>query len=166
MRYYSTHGSLAPSVMPHGPRQVPWPYGGYHVAGRDAVGGWIASPIDLVRFVSQATQNPQSSILATSNVDLMLSRPGFSPGNSYYGMGWGVISDDAGKPVRWGHGGTQPGVRAMVYGYSSGVAWAAMFNTQTRDASRFRNEVRDAVEEQINGVSQWPSHDLFALYGY
>ena len=166
VRYYDARDDLGPSVMPDGPRQVPRPYGGYYVAGRDAVGGWIASPIDLVRFLSQATQNPQSAILTSSNVNLMLSRPGFHQGSSYYGMGWGVNLDDAGNPVQWGHSGTQPGVRTMVYGYSSGITWAAMFNTQTHDATQFRRDVVNAVEEQINGVSQWPSHDLFALYGY
>ena len=49
--YYGFPGQgSAHSVIPGTPYQVPWPYGGFYVEGRDSVGGWIASTIDLVRF--------------------------------------------------------------------------------------------------------------------
>ena len=166
VRYYSTRDSLAPSVMPDGPRQVPWPYGGYYVAGRDAVGGWIASPIDLVRFVSEVTHSRQSSILDSTNVALMLSRPDFDQDGPFYGMGWRVAPDEADNPIRWHHGGSQPGVRTLMYGYANGLTWAAMFNSDSTDPSQFLTGVIEAVEAQIQRVSQWPTYDLFPQYGY
>ena len=96
------------SILPDGPRSVPWPYGGYYVAGRDSVGGWIASAIDLVRFMTVLDGSRQPSILDPETVDLMLSRPAppLQSGRYYYGMGWAVTP--SGESASFGHQGGQP----------------------------------------------------------
>ena len=58
VRYYGYPGQgLAYSVFPEGTQRVPWPYGGFHLEAMDAHGGWIASPVDLVRFATALDGN-------------------------------------------------------------------------------------------------------------
>lgn len=37
---------------------VPWPYGGFHLEATDAHGGWIASAVDILRFVTAVDAGP------------------------------------------------------------------------------------------------------------
>lgn len=53
VRYYDFPGGrLTQSVFPTGPQSVPQPYGGFYLEAMDANGGWIASTVDLLRFMS------------------------------------------------------------------------------------------------------------------
>jgi len=86
---------------------VPWPYGGYHLEAMDAQGGWIASAIDLMRFVTAVDgRSPPSDVLRPKTIRFMVSRPAlpdWKDSSYYYGMGWNV------RPVRgdanWWHQG-------------------------------------------------------------
>src|SRR5205823_3814662 len=53
VHYYAYPGApLAPSVFPSTPGPVPIPYGGFAIETMDSFGGWLASPIDLVKFLT------------------------------------------------------------------------------------------------------------------
>jgi N-acyl-D-amino-acid deacylase len=53
VRYYTYPGQpLTRSVFPSLKGPVPWPYGGWYLEGLDANGGWLASAVDLMRFVT------------------------------------------------------------------------------------------------------------------
>ena len=167
VRYYleSSDEEFTSSVFPDGPRSVPRPYGGYYVAGRDSAGGWIASPIDLVRFVTALDGSRAPSVLRPETVDLMLSRPAppLQGGSYYYGMGWGVTS--SGEDASYGHNGSQPGVRSSVRSTQEGLTWAVLFNLRP-GGPEFRQELNDVLWSRMRSVSAWPTHDLFPQHGY
>ena len=167
VRYYYHDGQrLSRSVFPTGPGRVPWPYGGHYMEGRDSVGGWIASPVDLVRLVSALDGSRPPSPLAPETVDLMLSRPDppLRDTRHYYAMGWSV------SPIRdgatWSHSGSLPGAASLIWRSHDGVTWALLFNSRSAQHSDFRKDRGDLMRNTIDSVTAWPSHDLFPLFGY
>ena len=106
VRYYQQPGEgTTLSVFPEGPKWVTWPYGGQYIAGKDSLGGWIASAVDLARFISGLDGSKLPSLLKTESIESMLARPDppLTGTKSYYGFGWAVrpIGDDG----RWSHSG-------------------------------------------------------------
>ena len=167
VRYYEHRRmGLARSVFPEGPDRVPWSYGGYHVAGRDSLGGWIASAVDLVRLVSGLDGSKPPSPLASTTVELMLSRPqpALRDTDYYYGLGWSVrpIRDD----LRWWHGGTHPAVMSQVFRNHDGVTWAILFNSKPENSSEINSERAQLMRDGLRAVTTWPDHDLFPQFGY
>lgn len=163
VRYYNypRAGSAYP-VFPDVPGRVPWPYGGFYLEAMDAHGGWVASPIDLMRFVTSVDGSRSPVFLEPETVSLMVSRPDtpdWEGTSSYYGMGWRI------RPVRnnanWWHVGDLPGTTTILVRTYHGLAWAALFNSRPRDSEKFQGELDDALWEAVRGVTKWPSHDLF-----
>ena len=168
VRYYEYPGrSLVSPVLPGTPDLVPWSYGGIYVEGRDSLGGWIASPVDLVRFVTALDGSRSPTVLDSETVSMMLSRPDppLRPDRSFYkGMGWSVrpVLDDA----NWWHSGSHPGNRSYLVRTHDGLAWAALFNSRPKESSQFGSELSDAFWQGVREVTDWPSHDLFPHFGY
>jgi hypothetical protein len=52
--YYTTPEENITVSTFDGSTWVPWPYGGFAIESMDALGGWIASPSDLLRFLTVA----------------------------------------------------------------------------------------------------------------
>ena len=47
----------------------------------------------------------------------------------------------------------------------SGLSWVALFNArQMVDNSNFQAEIDGAMWTAVNGVTAWPTHDLFASF--
>ena len=97
-RYYTVDSKEAANVFPDGPRQVPWPYGGFHLEAMDAHGGWIASAVDLARFAA-AMDDPAHSPLLKPNSWKEMFNPPPAPvsrredgelNSVFYGCGWQV----------------------------------------------------------------------------
>ena len=168
VRYYPyPEQPLAYSVLPGTPQRVPWPYGGFYLAGRDSSGGWIASPVDLVRFAMSLDGSRPPLLLEPETVGLMVSPPSPRLRSGlpyYYGMGWSV------RPVKtdatWWHDGSQPGTMSLMVRTYHGLIWAALFNSRPMDHTQFERELDDLFWEGVRGVTSWPSHDLFPYFGY
>jgi N-acyl-D-amino-acid deacylase len=168
VRYYDYPGApLAPSLLPHTSGPVPRPYGGINVKeSRDASGGWIASPIDLLRFVSGVEGRGRSVFQRPDTVGLIETRPDppvAAGATLYYGLGWFVVP--AGRDgADWGHNGEMPGTAAFVVRTRNSVAWAVLFNSFPRDANGFWQELPQVFSGATREVTQWPAHDFFARY--
>lgn len=154
------------SVLGTGSEHVPWPYGGSYLQGLDSHGGWIASPIDLVRFVEGLNGSEPPPVLRPETVELMVSRPDtlWPDEPYYYGMGWRV------RPKRgdanWWHGGSLPGTRSLLVRTYHGMVWAALFNSRPKDRSGFGSDIDRTMWLAVREVTTWPDHDLFTLYEY
>ena len=168
VRYYGYTGQpLAYSVLPDTPERVPWSYGGFHLETMDAHGGWLASPIDLVRLATSLDGSRPPSILEPATVDMMTSppEPRLRPGLLYhYGMGWAVRP--VGDGANWWHIGSLPGTVSILVRTHHGMAWAAVFNSRPEDWSKFTAELDRLMWEGVDEVVEWPSHDLFPQYGH
>ena len=166
--YYAYHGlGLAYSTLPGTPREVPWPYGGFHLKTMDASGGWVASAIDLVRFATALDGSRSPAPLEPSTVAQMLERPDlfhWDDSAYYYGMGWNVRPTQ--HDANWWHSGSMPGTQSLLVRTHHGFAWAALFNSRPGGEFGFLSEVDKLMWRGVNSVNRWPSEDLFPSFGY
>ena len=167
VRYYAYPGApLAQSVLSDGPRWVPRPYGGFYLEAMEAHGGWVASAIDLVRFVIAVDGSRQPEFLSGETVGLMVSPTAadtWLDASSYYGMGWSV--EPTRRGATWWHSGSLEGTVSLLVRSDDGLAWAALFNSRPKDGDRFLEELNAELWKASYQVEKWPDHDLFKLYG-
>lgn len=163
VKYYDYQNRVVESVFP-GQGMVPAPYGAWYHEALDSHGGWIASAIDLLRFVTAVDGRRPPAFLKPETVQLMVSRPDLSywAGRSFwYGMGWLVrpVSNDA----NWWHDGALTwSTYALLVRTYHGLGWAVLFNTWPSQA--FGDEVDRGLWRAANEVTEWPTHDLFGQY--
>jgi CubicO group peptidase (beta-lactamase class C family) len=160
--YYAHSNALVPSVFPNG-GPVTWPYGRWSLEAMDSHGGWIASVIDLLRFVTHVDgRTPPADTLRSDTIATMISRPSVPSwkGSAYwYALGWDVrpASGDA----NWWHMGSLDGTTSLLVRAYNGLAWCVLVNSRPRNSDAFNTALDNAMWTAIDGVTSWPSYDLF-----
>jgi CubicO group peptidase (beta-lactamase class C family) len=142
---------------------VPSSYGGFSMEAIDAHGGWLASTIDLTRFLNAVAGSSGPQLLAPATVQTMLSKPDLSQyrtADHYYAMGW-VVGDG----IVMNHNG------ALTWGTSStigrlpgGLTYALCFNRLGYDLKTFVGGLMADSANVIKNVTAWPSADLYPQY--
>ncbi len=140
------------------PREVKYyPAGAYslNVTRFDSHGGWVASPIDLVRYVVRVDGLPtRPDIFSAASHTAVVTDSGIkdSSGNDpNYGFGWGL--------PQW-HNGDIEGSIAFLEVLPGGYTYSVVANTRpANDGGAFK--LSGVVKSIINGASKWPSYDLF-----
>lgn len=167
VNYYDYPGApLIQCVFPDIEELVPWPYGGFYLEAMDAHGGWIASVVDLMRFVTAVDGHDiRPDFLQPSTIELMVSRPeliNWQNSDWYYGFGWSVRP--IGVEANWWHNGALPGTVSIIVRSYHDLAWVALFNSRPLDFDTFIRELDNALWQAVNGITEWPSYDLFEDY--
>jgi N-acyl-D-amino-acid deacylase len=172
VRYFAYPGQplAARSVFPDVAGAVPWPYGGFYLEAMDAHGGWIASPIDFVRFAAtidglatpadQLSAASRGAMRANPAVPSCTATGGTTPpgAGSWYGFGLQVNrSDNA-----W-HTGSLDGTATEDVIASNGFSWAAFFNTRPQSAG-FTGRLDADLWTALDGAGAWTAVDLFPSY--
>jgi len=163
VRYYGYPGiGEAASVFPNQRQKVPWPYGGWYIEAMDSHGGWIASAVDLLRFIDEIDgwSNPQ--MLRRPTIQTMVARPApplWVNTDTWYGMGWQVRPVNPGQ--NWWHLGTLDGTTTIMVRAYNGLAWVALFNSRPKNSDAFDDELDSVLWKAIGGVSRWPQGNLF-----
>jgi N-acyl-D-amino-acid deacylase len=167
VRYYNFPGApLVRSVFPSHPGQVPSPYGGWYLEAMDSHGGWIASPIDLVRFIIHLDGTLKPAPLKPELVAEMIAKPAgnlTSDPAVWYALGWQVrrVSRDASN---WWHVGSLAGTTTLMVRTSQGMDWALLFNGSPRQQDQLIGEMDDGLWQAAGTVREWPARDLFNEY--
>ncbi len=166
VRYYDApDADLTSSIFPD-EEDVPAPYGGFNLEAMDANGGWIASPIDVLRFVNAVDgRNRQPSLLRPETINLMVARPAVATWQDtdyYYALGWNVRP--VGTDANWWHAGSLSGTTALVVRAANGLSWFAVFNSRPLDGDALATELDQGLWQAVGKVTEWPAHDLFSLY--
>ena len=162
--YYDYEGAYQiPSVFPDGPRSVPQPYGSFYMPANAANGGWIASSIDLIRFMLAVDGQPvPPDILAGETIRLMRSRPDLkhweAKESDYYALGWEVSR--IGSRMAWHHNGAMAGTRSLIGLTSDGYSAAVLFNSDPKNGTDLENAIVEAILSLIDGDVDWPETDL------
>jgi CubicO group peptidase (beta-lactamase class C family) len=166
VHYYDYPGApLVPSLFPGTPGQVPNPYGGFSIETMDSFGAWLASPIDLVRFLAALDGRRPPRLLKPETIDMMTARPAppvWVDTPSYYGLGFLVRPLSGG--ANWWHNGSLPGTRTFMARFENGWTWAVVFNTRSADSDKFILEVDQSLSGAGRSVKDWPTNDLFSQY--
>jgi CubicO group peptidase (beta-lactamase class C family) len=163
VRYYMPDDRPARSVFPEGPRRVPWPYGGFCLESMDAHGGWIASPLDLARFVMALGGSGPGALLDPAMLKIM-SQPPAPPAwrgkngkrsGAYYGCGWMIRPQNSGRANAW-HTGSLPGTTTLLVRRGDGISYAALFNQRTKNGSSGDLEIDPLLYRAADAVKDWP----------
>jgi CubicO group peptidase (beta-lactamase class C family) len=166
VQYFDVAG--APLVRPVFPRQrgpVPRPYGGWYLEAMDSHGGWIASAIDLVRFIVHLDGTLKPQPLRPATVAEMIARPDrklIADPETWYGFGWQVRQ--VGRDANWWHTGSLDGTATIMVRTSQGMDWALLFNGNSAASGKLFNEMDDGLWKAAGTVKQWPPRDLFGQY--
>jgi CubicO group peptidase (beta-lactamase class C family) len=137
------------------PREVVY-YGGnpYALKPRrmDAHGGWLATPIDLLRLMARTDGfGAKTDVLYPPTEATMYSG---SSANLGYGLGWIVASDYR------GHNGAMSGTIGFLVRRNDGYSFAVLANTRP-SGDTFCYELKGVLDIIVTGVSKWPDYDLF-----
>jgi N-acyl-D-amino-acid deacylase len=164
VRYYGYPGmGLARSVFPNQRQEVPSPYGGWYIEAMDSHGGWIASAIDLLRFIDEVDgRGNHRQLLTKPMIETMVAHPApplWVNSDNWYGMGWQVRPVNPGQ--NWWHTGSLDGTSTIMVRAYNGMAWVALFNSRPKNSDAFEGEVDSGLWKAIGGVTRWPEGNLF-----
>ena len=176
VRYYDYVGApLYQSEFPNG-GQVEGPYGLFSIETNECYGGWVASAIDLTRFMT-ALDGTRGSFLnsemttdMTAKPDLVVPDP--TPGwngayrtDGWYGMGL-FLQPDTPAGLTWWHWGNMPGTDSVMLRNGRGYAWAALVNTFTANgnAASFMNDLDALMWNAFNSGVPGSGTDLYPQF--
>ena len=170
--YYPSAQAEADNVFPGEPRQVPWPYGGFHLEAMDAHGGWLASVVDLARFAAALDDPARSPLLKKESFATMQAPPAppasrradGSLEDSYYGCGWMVRPVGPEGRANYWHSGNLPGTNTLLVRRHDGLSWAVLFNQRSEDKQLPDSAIDAALHRAANSVRVWPEQDLFGKW--
>jgi CubicO group peptidase (beta-lactamase class C family) len=171
VKYYDSKLETGRAISgPNIGRQVPLPYGVECIETMDANGGWIASAVDLVRFVDAFNDIRNCKLLNESSIRAMFARPvgapgleNGKPGPAYYGCGWQVrpVAEHQGRYTRW-HFGMLRGSSTLFVGRDDGINWAAVFNSDAdRGGTEFAGAIDGPLHAPASRTKDWPDGDLY-----
>ena len=129
---------------------------GLKLANIDAAAGWVASPIELVRFLVHVDGAPtKPDVISAASHKLMTTGSGVKAANDAdprYGLGWHTDPQS--------HAGAMPGSLAYVAVLPDGFAVAAVANTRPA-SDEAGQSLQSTLRDIISVVKAWPSYDLF-----
>lgn len=163
VKYYG--GTTPRSVFPQQSGPVPAPYGGFYLEAMDAHGGWIASAIDLLKFVTALDGSRAGvALLSASTLRVMTARPAYYSADlpTYYAMGWSVRP--TGGDATWWHNGGLAGTTTTLVRTGTRWSWAALFNARPDNADAFLLDLDRVLSAAAGEVTEWPGRDLFGQY--
>jgi len=140
---------------------VPEPaYGGINLYGFDASSAWVISAVDMARFGAATDgDNTYPDILTRESFEEMI-RVGTPSGTTPVGVAWFLGTDGRGK--EWNHAGGMPGTSSLLARLPNGAIIAVVTNT-SRGGSFF-DDLTGSLVTAVNGITQWPTTDLFQEY--
>lgn len=146
--YYQTPGSAVS------------PYDGIALDAIDSLAGWVARPVDYLRYFLALNGCCGRSILQPETVSIMTAAPSAPkrPSN-WYGLGIRVQARSGGLDL-WHHG-SMPGSQAEVVLAKDGFGWVVAFNARPLDAAAFSDDIDATLWAAARQVSAWPNGDLF-----
>jgi CubicO group peptidase (beta-lactamase class C family) len=135
------------------------PAGAYSLNVRrfDSHGGWIASPIDLLRFVVHVDGLPSPpdiiSDATRAQMTMAAGIPDVDGNDPNYALGWtGGASN--------GHNGAMTGTLAVIVRTDGNLSYAVVVNTRPA-GDGFAGKLQAMMDDILAGVPAWPAHDLF-----
>lgn len=160
-------GKTRPTAMDNSGEILTPEYGGLTYENFDSFGGWSASAVELVRWLSSMDDpSHPDAILNQDSYDQMTALPDnwtgpYTDGDYFYSSGWQVRDYGSAGKTTW-HDGSLPGTMSAATRFSNGWNFMAIFNRREENGgSAWRSELRTVINEAYAKVQSWPGHDLF-----
>ncbi|MBK8979038.1 MAG: serine hydrolase [Planctomycetes bacterium] len=158
--YHDDRLAIGPSDLHTDRRRLAGTYGGGsygNIPRIDAPGGVVTSAVDYVRILTGAYELARDGVLLTpTTANNALAAP-VAP----VAVDLGGFAQDprSGGVVAHGKSGVLPGVSTQVIHRSDGISIAVFVNKSSSHANRA------TLNQLVEGVTSWPTHDLFPTYG-
>ncbi|MDR2813165.1 MAG: beta-lactamase family protein [Prevotellaceae bacterium] len=145
--YYDAPGAKPVAAFDNPRLYVPKCEGGYDMRTLGAAGGWVASPVALLRFALCIDGKPEiPDILSPESVAAMARCDSvFDP------LGWRMADER-----RWIRTGTLIGTSAAVVRDTSGWRWAFVTNTSSKKGADFPFEVENMMQDLLRAMENEP----------
>ncbi len=126
--------------------------GGNDVNALQGAGGWVASPVELLKLVAAIDgENFREDILSAASVRKMTELQ-----KNSIPIGWARVSSN-----EWFRSGNMAGSSALIKKQKDGYIWAFVTNSSTWRGPRFYKDISANVSKAIDRVKHWPNRDLF-----
>jgi CubicO group peptidase (beta-lactamase class C family) len=157
VRYYQPEDAQPVEAYDGSGRLVPKIYGSTNMTLLGSAGGWIASPVDLMKLLvvidgDSSTKDilSRQSIAEMTHVD----EKGLDP------LGWRSTNENG----EWWRTGTLPGSSALLKRESKGVSWIMVTNTSNYKGPHLAIEMDRVMSQTLRKINNWPDYNLFDFF--
>lgn len=128
--------------------------GGNDVHGLYGAGGWVASPVELLRFVSAIDNCPvKKEFLSQESIDFMtMYSKNFKP------AGWATVTSR-----EWMRTGSMAGTSALIKAQKDGYTWVFISNSSSWTGPALSRRMGRDITRALQRVKKWPEVDYFNL---
>ena len=130
--------------------------GGNYIESLSGAGAWVASPVELLKFLSVIDDCPVVPDILSHESIMMMAMRGE---HSELPMGW-MDSNNRGT---WSRSGTFAGTNAMMRREADGYSWVIVTNTSRWEGPRFTRSLISLMSRAMRQVKSWPARDLFNI---
>ncbi len=128
--------------------------GGNNVTLLGGAGGWVASSVELLRFVASIDDKPlYNDILSDESIRIMTEY-----NRTKHPIGWASTSK-----YEWLRSGSMAGTSALIKRQSNGYTWVFLVNNSAWIGPKITRYISSSVSSSIAKVTQWPRRDLFTI---
>lgn len=128
--------------------------GGNDVRGLYGAGGWVASPVELLKLVAAINECPvQKNFLTQESIEFMTPY-----GKSSKPAGWASSSAKF-----WLRTGSMSGTSALIKAEKDGYTWVFISNSSSWNGPGLARQMNRAITQALRKVKKWPEADYFAL---
>lgn len=157
VRYYQPEDAPLVEAYDGSNIMVPKVYGSTNMAVLGSAGGWIASPIDLMKLLVVIDGDPRiKDILSKKSIEEMtqVDENGLDP------LGWRSTNENG----EWWRTGTLPGSSALMKREPNGISWVIITNTSNYKGPHLAIEMDRLMSGAVNKIKKWPDYDLFDFF--
>ena len=128
--------------------------GGNDVHGLYGAGGWVASPVELLKLVSAINKCPiREDFLTPESIDFMTPN-----GKNAKPAGWASSSSKF-----WLRSGSMSGTSALIKAQKDGYSWVFISNSSSWNGPGLTRQMNREITQALRKVKKWPEADYFAL---
>jgi N-acyl-D-amino-acid deacylase len=141
-----------------------------HLPMVDAAGGWVASGVDMVRFLCNLDGSRGKPVLSAKTRGLMREPPPAPikkrDSGTWFGLGWDIVMEK-GKAYSLYKEGSYQGMRTFMKRLPGGQNWALLYDASMEFDPADKQMVTTTAEEVhqlVEKFDKYPDIDLFDEY--
>ncbi|MEI7830421.1 MAG: serine hydrolase domain-containing protein [Prolixibacteraceae bacterium] len=157
VRYYQPEDAQPVEAFDGSGILVPKIYGSTNMAVLGSAGGWIASPIDLMKLLVVIDGDSRTNdILSMQSIAEMthVDEKGLDP------LGWRSTNENG----EWWRTGTLPGSSALLKREPNGISWIMVTNTSNYKGPHLAIEMDRVMSVTLRKINNWPDYNLFDFF--
>ncbi len=157
VKYYQPEDAPLVEAYDGSGRMVPKVYGSTNMSLLGSAGGWIASPVDLMKLLVVIDgDNQTKDILSAQSIAEMtrVDEKGLDP------LGWRSTNENG----EWWRTGTLPGSSALIKREPNGISWVMITNTSNYKGPHLAIEMDRVMSGTLKKINKWPDYNLFDFF--